>query len=243
MFAGQGDDATNVHNYYYTVTGVNNGKYITRVNAPTGTHAQILDYPDIGDKMELVNKSTLLKVMEVVVIDVDTFPKKWETYLKLDKVLPSNIEDYLLINITRLPQLHMEGCTLLSNLARGILIKTRDVIIENCTIIESTGTGIHIGAEGTWHEGPGSYNVTIRNNRILRCGRGDGTQNGASGIAVNVVSTNPSTFGIHKNLLFENNIIEGENAKYGIFVSGADNVSIKYNQISGCNTSIYTVQN
>lgn len=242
MFEGQGDDATNVHNYYYTVINKLNDKYITKIDAPTGTHAQVLDYPDVGDTLEVVHKTSLLKKMNVTVLSVDTFPKRGETHLTLDKELPSNIHDYLLINITRLPRLHMEGSTILSHLARGILIKTRNVLIENCTIIESTGTGIHIGAEGSWHEGPGSANVVIRNNRILRCGRGTGTQNETSGIAVNVVSADPPKSAVHKNLVFENNIIEGENAKYGIFVTGADDVNIRFNQISGCQIPVYVDQ-
>lgn len=242
MFEGQGNDAANVHNYYYTVINKLNNTYITKIDAPTGTHAQVLDYPDIGDTLEVVHKTSLLKKMNMTVLSVDTFPKRGETHLTLDQELPSNLQDYLLINITRLPRLHMEGSTIMSHLARGILIKTRNVIIENCTIIESTGTGIHIGAEGSWHEGPGSANVVIRNNRILRCGRGTGTQNKASGIAVNVVSAHPPKSGVHKNLVFENNIIEGENAKYGIYVTGADNVSIQYNQISGCQIPVYIDQ-
>lgn len=239
MFEGQGDDATNVHNYYYTITGEVNDKYITRVNAPTGTHAQVLDYPDVGDTLELVDKYSLKVVNQLITTSVDTFPLRWETHLSFNKKLPTNIQDYLLINSSKLPSLHMEGSTILSHLARGVLIKTRNVIIENCTIMESTGTGIHIGAEGTWHEGPGSSNVIIRNNRIIRCGRGAGTQNEASGISVNVVSENPAITGVHKNIVFENNIIEGENAKYGIFVTGADDVIIRYNQISGCEIPVY----
>jgi len=239
MFEGQGDDATNVHNYYYTIRSREKDGYITSVNAPTGTHAQVLDYPDNGDMLELVEKATLQAVDTVIVTRVDTFHASMETHLAFDKALPDEIDAYLLINITRLPRLHMEGCTILSHLARGILIKTRNVLIENCSIIESTGTGIQIAAEGQWHEGPGSADVVIRNNRIIRCGRGDGTQKGACGIAVTVGAEHLPARGVHRNLVFENNMIEGEHAAYGIYVSGADSVSIFYNRISGCEIPVY----
>ena len=239
MFEGQGDDATNVHNYYYTITKKLENKLITRVNAPSGTHAQVLDFPDIGDTLELVYKSSLKPVTKVTVADVDTFPDKWETHIELNEELALDLERYYLINISRLPSLHLEGCMILSHLARGILIKTRNVIIENNTIMETTGTGIQIGAEGYWHEGPGSENVLIRNNRIIRCGLGDGIQKETCGIVVSVGSPDPAKSGVHKNLTFENNIIEGENAKYGIYVTGSDNVKIRYNQISGCEVPIY----
>ena len=239
MFEGQGDDATNVHNYYYTITKKLENKLITRVNAPSGTHAQVLDFPDIGDTLELVYKSSLKPVTKVTVADVDTFPDKWETHIELNEEIALDLERYYLINISRLPSLHLEGCMILSHLARGILIKTRNVIIENNTIMETTGTGIQIGAEGYWHEGPGSENVLIRNNRIIRCGLGDGIQKETCGIVVSVGSPDPAKSGVHKNLTFENNIIEGENAKYGIYVTGSDNVKIRYNQISGCEVPIY----
>lgn len=240
MFEGQGDDATNVHNYYYSIIGKEGKKYKTTVNTPDkGIHAMVLDYPDVGDTMELVNRLTLKPIKKVSVTQIDTIPKKGETYITLNEELPNNINNYYLINVTRLPALHIEDCTILSHLARGILIKTRNVLIENTTIVETTGTAIQIGAEGYWHEGPGSENVTIRNNRMLRCGLGDGTQKEACAIAVTVGSENPAKSGVHKNLIFENNIIEGEHAKYGIYVMGADSVTIRNNQFSGCEVPVY----
>ena len=41
------------------------------------------------------------------------------------------------------------------------------------------------------------------------------------------------------SILDELNIIEGENAKYGIYVTGAENVTIRYNQITGCEIPVY----
>ncbi|WP_456457780.1 right-handed parallel beta-helix repeat-containing protein [Reichenbachiella sp.] len=57
-----------------------------------------------------------------------------------------------------------------------------------------------------------------------------------SAIAVN---GNPTRTEVHNNLLFENNTIEGEGAKYGIYVSGADSVTISNNEISGCEIPIH----
>lgn len=105
---------------------------------------------------------------------------------------------------------------------------------------ESTGTAIHIGAEGDWREGAGSANVIVRNNRILRCGRGAGTKDGACGIASNVKAPDGTVAGIHKNILIEGNIIEGENAACGIFISGSQKVTIRNNAFVGCEQPIQT---
>ena len=145
-----------------------------------------------------------------------------------------------MINITRLPRLEFVNSYVGSNLARAVLVKTRNVLIENCTMKESTGTAIHIGAEGDWREGAGSANVIVRNNRILRCGRGAGTNDGACGIAINVKAPDDTVAGIHKNILIEGNIIEGENAAYGISVSGAQKVVIRNNAFIGCEQPIQT---
>lgn len=233
-FEGHGDDATNVHNYYYTIKEKIGDGYVTTVDAPTGTHAQLLDYPDIGDKMELVSDATLKVIKTVVVKSVKQYPNRWETVLTFNEELPKELKNYKLINITRVPKLRMDGCNVKNHLARAVLIKTRDVIIENCTFIGSTGTAIHIGAEGEWHEGPGSSDVIVRNNSFVDCGHGDGAQNKASAIAVNVKSSTPPKDSVHFRLSFQNNSIVGRNSKYGIFVTGATDISIKNNSFSNC---------
>ena len=238
-FEGQGDDATNVHGYYQVITQQLSARsYSIAIEKKWGTHAMVLDFPDKGNKMELVLKKTLEVVGTYIVKKVDTFPNLWKTNIQLDRSLPKNINDYFLIDITRLPRLEFVNSYVGRHLARAVLVKTRNVLIENCTMKESTGTAIHIGAEGDWREGAGSANIIIRNNRILRCGRGAGTNDGACAIAINVKAPNATVAGIHKNILIEGNIIEGENAACGIAVSGAQNVVIRNNTLVGCKQPI-----
>jgi len=240
QFEGQGDDATNVHNYYYTLQKPAQGNgYDLLVKAGTFTHAQVLDYPDPGDKLELVAKKSLAVIKTVIVKKRTNFVKELRTQVELNEKLPDDLENYYLINATRLPKVRINGCSILSHLARGILIKTRDVVIEHCLIRETTGTGIHVGAESWWYEGLPSADVTIRYNRIIRCGRGAGTQDGACGITVKIEAPDEKVSGLHKRLLIEGNIIEGENSERGISVSGADDATIRYNEISGCKKPVY----
>ena len=238
-FEGQGDDATNVHGYYQVINKqLSTRAYSIAIEKKWGTHAMVLDFPDKGNKMELVLKKTLAVISTYTVTKVDTFPSLWKTDIQLDRPLPKNIDDYFLIDITRLPRLEFVNSYVGSNLARAVLVKTRNVLIENCTMKESTGTAIHIGAEGDWREGAGSANVIVRNNRILRCGRGAGTNDGACGIAINVKAPDETVAGVHKNILIEGNIIEGENAACGISVSGAQKVVIRNNTFIGCKKPI-----
>jgi polygalacturonase len=239
MFEGQGDDATNMHGYYHKITNdMGNNTYEIKLEDRWSTHACVLDFPDVGNTIEIVKKSTLEVIDSLTVLEVDTFPKQWRSVLKLSGKLPDNYEDYFFIDVTRLPRLEFVNTYVGSHLARAVLVKTRNVLIENCTMRESTGTAIHIGAEGDWHEGAGSQNVIIRNNRILRCGRGDGTNDGANAIAINVKAPDATVAGIHKNIIIEGNLIEGDDAQYGISVSGTEDVMIRNNVFSGCKTPV-----
>lgn len=237
QFEGHGDDAANIHNYYYTIRRPANAKGFDLVVTNADLHAQVLDYPDVGDVLELVDKSTLAVVDAFVVKSRKNSIPELRSRVTLNRDLPSNIDDFYLINATRLPRVEIVGCAITSNRARGILIKTRNVLVERCLIRETTGTGIHVGVEGGWHEGPASADVTIRYNRILRCSGGAGSV-GACGIAVNVSAPNESVTGLHKRILIEGNIIEGVNAKNGISIAGATDVVVRYNEIAGCATPV-----
>jgi len=240
-FEGQGDDATNVHGYYHKITkDFGDNSYEMKLEDRWSTHACVLDYPDVGNTIELLNRNTLEVVDSLIVVKVDTFPKQWRSVVKFNKAIPKDIDDFYVIDVTRLPSLEFVNSYVGSHLARGVLVKTRNVLIENCTFREGTGTAIHIGAEGDWQEGPGSANVIVRNNRIQRTGRGDATNGGACGIAVNVKAKDRSVAGIHKHIIIQQNIIEGENSFTGISVKGADDVKILDNEISGCENKVVT---
>jgi hypothetical protein len=239
QFEGHGDDAANIHNYYYTVSGSGaEGAYDLTVDSPTGTHAQVLDHPEPGDTLEVVERETLAVVGTVGVVSVQNVPDEWRSRVRLDRPLPGEPDQLYLINASRLPSVRIEGCQVRSHRARAFLIKTRDVLIQDNTIENTTGTAIHVGAEGYWHEGPASADVTIRNNRFLGCGRGEGTIQGASGIAVNVDAPRTNVPGIHRRILIEGNQIVGPDSERGIYVSGAADVTIRFNQIAGTRVPI-----
>lgn len=236
-FEGQGDDATNVHGYYHDITEqVAPATYTIQLDKEYTTHAAVLDYPEAGDTVELVLKKTLQVAGRYQVVKTDTFPRLWKSQVQLNNKLPEDIQNYFLIDISRLPRLEFVNSNVNSHLARAVLVKTRGVLIENNLFRETTGTAVHVGAEGDWREGPGSADIIIRNNRFVRCGLGDGVKDGASAIAINVNAPNTTIPGIHKNIVIEGNIIEGEPgySKYGISISGAENVRVSNNEFAHC---------
>lgn len=56
----------------------------------------------------------------------------------------------------------IRSCRLSCRRARPILIKSRNALIENCTIYDSPSPGVQAGAEMYWNEGPQTLNLIVR---------------------------------------------------------------------------------
>lgn len=239
-FKGHGDDATNVHGYYQTITNAAGNRATIEVRARTYTHAQIADVPDMDDEIELVEIKTLKTVAVYRVKNVYHQARSTFSEVILSENLPDNFQDYYLMNVSKLPRLEFENSIIDSHLSRGILIKTRNVLINNNVFRNGSGTAIHVGAESYWKEGSHAKNVVISNNLITGCGGGAGTKGGASGIAVMVEADEKEAVFLHENIRIENNLILGEGDSCGIYVANAKNVVLKNNQVVNCKEKYIT---
>lgn len=233
-FQGQGDDATNVHGYYQTILDSKGNIAELEVKAGTYTHAQVADVPRVGDEMELVEIRTLKPVRTYTVKEVMHNIPETKVKVTLSDQLPENISDYYLMNVTKLPKLVFENSVINSHLARGILVKTRNVIIRNNIFRNCSGTAIHIGAEANWHEGTHAKHVLVTNNMMMGCGRGAGSQAGAVGIAVIIEAEDTENEYLHEDIKISDNLISGEGNDCGIYVGNAKNVLLQGNKIIGC---------
>lgn len=234
-FAGQGDDCTNVHNYYWTIykeTG--NNVRVTVENADL--HALSLDYPDVGDTIALISKETLDPVEYYTVRGVAVSAEEWKVVLTLDRPVDVNPEDYYMSSLTRRPSVEIINCTVRSHMARAFLIKTGDVRIAGNTVESSSGSAIQLGAEAWWREGTPVENVVIENNWFLDCGYGHGSQSGtAISAEVNGVRATPGR--LNRNIVIRNNVIRAV-GRTAIYISDADGVEITGNEITGSEESI-----
>ena len=241
MFRGQGDDATNVHGYYHDITSVEKDMVTLVLKAPTFTHAQVADVPRVGDKMEIVHIATLTVRGEAEVTEVIHEAPATEVRVRLKGKLPENYQEYYLFNTSKLPQLEFRRSMVWGNLARGVLVKTRNVKIEDNIFRGCTGTAIHVGAESNWKEGTHTKNLTISNNVIVNCGLGAGRQYGASGIAVVIGAPDLKDTTLHDGVTISGNTIigTGEN-DCGIAIYNTRNILLDNNHIKGCKQGIAT---
>lgn len=228
-FDGQGDDFTNIHSYYQAIIAKEEGNtYTLQEKTPDGTHAQTLDYPDVGDVLELTNRKTLQTVGHYTVTACTPMHDEWMCKVTLDQPLPEDTEDLVLSDITRLPHVELVGCKATRHFARSILLKNRSALVENCTFRDIMGPAIVAAAEAWWYEGVCPANITIRGNHVIHCAA---TWGEAGGIVVKADADKAEGCSIF-NITIEDNVIECDNGKPGIFVRNTDGVTIRNNTIT-----------
>ncbi len=226
VFDGQGDDSLNVHTYFHTLSYVRGKTCRLSMDFKDGTHTQTLDYPDVGDVLELTSRDGL-EVSERFRV-LSCVPHFDEDYseVSVDHELPSVAERYFLANITRLPTLEFTNCLARNHFARGILVKTRGALIENNTFEDLAGIGIELAAESWWHEGVCPADVIVRRNSIINCASAK-----SAAITVMPDCEHPSGTPI-KNITLEDNLIDCPEAPYGIIAKGVSGLIVRRNQIN-----------
>ena len=225
-FSHHGDDATNVHGYYQAVVGVCGGNtYLTQEKTPDGTHAQTLDYPDIGDTVEVSRIDSMEVVDTLTVVGCTSLPDAWMCRVTFDHALPEDTDGLILADVTRLPRVEFVDCDVSHHFARSVLLKNRDSLVENCTFHRAQGPAVVAAAEAYWYEGVCPANLTVRGCRITDCGMwGE-----AAGIVVKADCDHPAGQTIRNVSITDNEI--SADAAHGIFVRNTDGVTIRGNRI------------
>lgn len=226
FFENTGDDFTNIHGYFHDIIKRDSPCVCyMQEKTPDGTHAQTLDYPDVGDVLELTVRDTLEIKDRYKVVKCEPMPEEWMCKVTLDHDLPDNTEGFLLADITRLPEVEIVGCSASTHYARSILLKCRKALVEGNTFRHVQGPAIVAAAETWWYEGVCPANIVIRKNRIISCAERWGE---AAGVVIKADCSNPSGQTI-SNILIEDNIIDSPNANHGIFVRNGKGVTIRGN--------------
>ncbi len=225
-FYAQGDDFVNVHGYFHAVVkrDAPNICYLQE-KTPDGTHSQSLDYPDVGDLMELTSHSTLEVLDTLKVVAVETMPDEWMCRVTFDHDLPEDTTGLMLADITRLPEVEVLGCSAAEHFARSILIKSRKALIENNILRDIRGTAIAVAAESYWFEGVCPSNVIIRNNVIIDTSH---SSDKTAGIYIKADCGAPKGQSIH-NVVVENNVIYAPNCKNAIYARNVEGLYMKNN--------------
>ena len=226
-FAGNGDDCTNIHNYYWHITPdvANLSRIEVRVEG-ADLHAQALDYPLVGDTLILLNSRTMQEVGRYVVRTCNVDTEGWRVNVTLDHPLPTaDSQKLLMYNYSRFPRVQILDNIVDYNNGRAFLLKARNVVVCGNRIGRSTLSAIKLGAELSWHEAGPVEHVVVEDNDI----RGAGTDNGYRATGVMVTTEAPETPSyVNRHILIRNNRIEG-NHPVAILLHDAQNVEIYSN--------------
>jgi len=231
VFRGNGDDCTNIHNYYYTMlpqAGHPDKVEIRIENADL--HAQSLDYPSRGDTMLVVSRNDLSEHGRYVVRNVETSLADWRVVVTLDRTPDvGDAGKYYMVNATRYPKVRILNNRVYYNMGRAFLLKAPDVEVRGNSITGSTLAAIKLGAEMSWREAGPVSRVVVDNNYIYGCGTD--VSSGVSGVMVTTEA--PATPAkVNRNIVISNNIFDSA-GKTAILLRDADNVVISGNVVDG----------
>ena len=223
-FAGNGDDCTNIHNYFWHIKP--NASDLSRIEVHVegaDLHAQALDYPLVGDTLILLNCRTMQKVGRYVARACDVDTEGWCVNVTLDHPLSTaDCKQLLMYNYSRFPRVQILDNVVDYNNGRAFLLKARDVAVRGNRVGRSTLSAIKLGAELSWHEAGPVEHVVVEDNDI----RGAGTDNGYRATGVMVTTESPETPPyVNSHILIRNNRIEGSHP-VAILLHDSQNVEI-----------------
>jgi len=227
-FDGQGDDSLNVHTYYYTPVKTGDRRMILKVEAPTGTHTQSIDRPEVGDRLEIVEFNSLLpvKTMKTLSVTVDE-ENRW-CEVEVDCDLPDSFEGYLICDPDAVPDVEFVNCHANNHYARSILIKSRTALIENCTVTDVFDVAVKVAAEPWWKEGINMDSVVVKNCRFVNNGR---LNKQCGGISITMDTDAPGTFPQGKAVI-TGNIVDAPFSKFAVEVRRTREAVVLGNQLS-----------
>ena len=227
-----GDDTLNIHGIAAAAKNLNKeNKTLSAIYA----RAKERPLPDFwaceGDTMHVYEPNTFLKKAEFTVASVD------ENYNIVYRDLKGEIEEGdVLANAVYYAAVHVDGCTLRNTRARGLLIQSQNILVENSYIYGMSLPAMLFSPDiRVWYEVGPVENVEIRNNVIEYCAH---THYGANVGAVvfkscHDVGGNDYPAGVHNNISIHDNLFI-DNANSAIFISAAKNVKIENNEFKNC---------
>lgn len=226
-FEGQTDDSANVHTYYHRIVRTDGRKLETACRHTI--HSLYPDYPDVGDTVELSDAASLELRGTHTVLSREWDEARRVAILELDPPLPENAEGMLLADVTQLPRLEFLGCVCRNHMARGILVRTRSARIEDCLFDGTVLPAIHIAAEVTWDEAAACRDVTVRRNRVVRCGT-PGCFHDTGGVVVDLAAERDG-LALHRDIVIEENVFDCRDLKHAVYAANTDGLRIAGNRM------------
>lgn len=208
-FERPGDDCVNVHDMAYVVDSIN-GNTAT-VSAPRFSFSST--WAVTGDEIDFYDGKTFAYLGRATVAQTDGSTYTFDA-------LPNGVSaDTVISNASMHPAVTIRNTTVQSNRARGFLLQTEHVLVENCTFRDTALAAILLAPDlEHWYEMAPAKNIIIQNNTFENCGE--------YALGIIQIATNhddPSkayASYIHQNVTIEKNAFNSGNktAVFGVCV-------------------------
>ena len=169
LFEAMLDDAVNIHGIYTKIISKRNNEIFVKEMHGEATGIRIYK---IGDKVNVVNRKSLISYTEKTITDVEYLN---DCLIKL--TFHEGTEDIvlgdLLENVSHIADFVFRNNIVRNNRARGMLIANRGKSLVENNYFHTSGTAIKFESDGeSWFESGPVDNVVIRNNMFDRCKHG-----------------------------------------------------------------------
>lgn len=230
---GLGDDTLNIHGIAGGILTLDEKEHRIAMHCPyRGTSRPLPEHwADAGDVIVVYDSATFLKKGSFKIAEID----ENNCAVYTDETGEFAVGDTL-ANSAYFASLHVDGCTLRNTRARGLLIQTQDVLIENCYISGMSLPAILCAPDIRvwWEVGP-TRNVEIRNCIIEKCAhiRTPANQGAVVFKACHDDGITDYPAGVHENIYLHGNLFR-DNPNSAIFISAARNIRVENNRFENC---------
>ena len=170
LFENQKDDATNIHGIYVRA----DRQLSPNVVLVKLVHPQQfgIDYIIEGQKLELVNKQSLITYKKLTVKSVKRLNMEY-SMVGFTESIPAEFKSGDVLAAMDYPNVTIKNCTIRGNRARGILLGSRGEILIEGNTFHVPGAAILLEGDGRfWFEQAGVRNLRIQNNMFNNCNYG-----------------------------------------------------------------------
>ena len=205
-FCGLGDDVLNVHSKLAKLEGISDNT-ATIIFPDAGSNvAELFFLPDeYAEFFDGTGKSLGTSKILGVSGDVATF-----------EAIPENVTDgCFVMNVSCLPDTLVDNCDISFGRARGVLLQTKNAVVQNCTFSNMRLSGVLACPDfENWYEAGFCDNLLIRNNVFDNCAS---LNNGFGAVHISTSHDNPwkNDEGIyHKNVSVIENSFKNCKSQY-----------------------------
>ena len=218
-----GDDGLNVHGVFFLVTEVIDSSTII-IQAVGGPEALDLG---VGTNLEFSIHDQPFTVHASGTVTSLVFNSTNSRKLTFSSSVNVNVGDWACVADT--PLLTIRNFTVSHNRARGILLETRNIDVQQSVFNRTSGPAVLIQPSMYWHEGPEARNVSLIGNLYIENNEGIAQEKGI----ISVLPDPPELVPVHHNIRIESSTFYFGQSSQGLLQSdNVDSLLISDNYIA-----------